>query len=146
MVGAAAAPSDGHTGTGASPDQLKGEQFWLDLWAYGRSPYGLGLAESEFWGLGFREFDALRREHRKHLRRWALELSLHANIWRKADSAPFTPEDFLDPASREKRLAEHTREQQAVQLANAQLAKITADTVPDDGIPDWAKGPYKGVN
>ena len=51
------AASDGGT---AGTDQLS-EDYWIDLWAYGTSPVGLGLSERRFWSLTRREYYALHR-------------------------------------------------------------------------------------
>lgn len=73
-------------------------------------------------------------------------MALHANIWRKAEAAPFTPEDFLGEGDYQKRRMQREMERRAVDLANAQLAKITTGAPPDEDVPDWAKGPYHGAN
>jgi hypothetical protein len=55
----------GEAGGGASDGiagQLGGEEFWLKLWAFGTSPYGLGLPEFDFWLLTPREYAALKAE------------------------------------------------------------------------------------
>ena len=134
----------GHNGALADARGNVGEAYWLELWAYGTSPYGLGLTEAAFWGLGFREFDALRKQHRKHLERWALEQAMTANIWRKPDTPPFAPSDFLDAGARDRNVAEFAQREADIAAANAALARITAGAEPGPTIPDWAIGDYQG--
>jgi hypothetical protein len=60
MAGGAAEEAGG----GSSSERVSQltEQYWLDLWAFGTSPDGLGLTELGFWLLTYPEFTALKRQ------------------------------------------------------------------------------------
>ena len=71
----------------------------MRLWAFGTSPYGLGLSSAALWSLTPREFEALREiwsSARRHLdMRFAeLQSTLH-NAWFKRDDGPFGAEEFM---------------------------------------------------
>ena len=94
-------------GSGAAGDRDDGaseltEEYWLDLWAFGTSPYGLGLTEDKLWGLCPVEYLALKEQWKR-----SQEQSIHllavlrADIYNTAGKTydrTFEPKDFLPEA------------------------------------------------
>lgn len=73
----------------------------MNIWAFGTSPYGLGLTADALWDLTEREYTALRgvwKASRSHLdRKFAEVQCMLANIYRNKDerSEPFAVEEFM---------------------------------------------------
>jgi hypothetical protein len=96
--GGSGAGAGGHDG----PAKLTGEAYWLEVWAFGTSPHGLGLAAEALWQLTPREYGALKavwEASRKYLNlRFAeLQCVLHNAWFRSKDEHPqaYTVEQFL---------------------------------------------------
>lgn len=77
-----------------------------------------------------REFDALKLQ-------WARVQAFEHNVHFASD-VRFTPEDFMDPSSRQRRIAEHDMNKLMVERENARLAQMRPNEIPED-LPDWAK-------
>lgn len=56
-----------------------------------------------------------------------------------AKTDPFEPSDFMPTGNRQKRLA-------GVWMERAKLVMNPVGADPTEGLPEWAIGPYKGVN
>ena len=69
-VGGETFAAPGGPASGREPGQLD-EQYWLNLWAFGTSPSGLGLPEARLWALSLREYNAL---HAVYLRARGVEV------------------------------------------------------------------------
>jgi len=77
------------------------------------------------------------------LQRWAITQAILCNAhFRGKDDPAWLPEDFLGTGNREARKAEAVMSKIEAARANTELGKISRDS--DDGVPDWAKGPYRG--
>lgn len=129
MVGSPASPGDGHEDGGSPVDR---EERWLRIWAFGTSPYGLGLVSEALWRLTPREFIALKRI-------WAEDRAVFANAHfvRKEGDPPFTADDFLFAGVRDARRAEAMRDRMEIGRMNAQLSMMRPGEY--DGLPEWAK-------
>ena len=151
MVGASGAPGAGHSDQhGAGEAELTKDERRLRLWAFGTSPYGLGLRASDLWQLSPREFKALRDVHDAALTRWAIQQAMYANVHfrerdehGKAVDAAFIPEDFLGAGNRAQRTAQTQRDKYQVIMLNARLGKIVKGAPPGPNIPRWALGDQK---
>ncbi len=100
---------------------------WLNIWAFGVSPYGLGLSEGRLWTMTPREFIALKRV-------WAVrEAAFHNAHFRPADDVPFLPEDFISPAARVERKAKMLRDKADVMMEQQKIDKMHAGEA--DGVP-----------
>ena len=136
------APRDGARASGAEPTVAEKRARWLKLWAFATSPHGLGLTPVAFWASTRVELDALIEVYEVKRREWALTQALQANIHcRKKDDPPFTAEDFLGRADREKRVAESLRSRTAAMAATMALRKIKPGAPPTEDVPAWAIGP-----
>src|SRR5262249_8973576 len=134
------APGTGGTSAGDTENPVAREARWLTLWAYATSPHGLGLTDSAFWALSYREFDALRTVARQPIERWAMEQAMFANAhFRGKDDPPWVAADFLEPNHREKTKAEATASKLAVLRANRILNQMKPGDKVDD-LPPWARG------
>lgn len=81
------------------------DAYWLEIWAYGTSPYGLGLDEETLWSLTPREFEALKRQHeRSHVpAMWmhaAIQATLHNAHFRGENQPAFQASQFMPPEFR----------------------------------------------
>ena len=104
---------------------------WLDIWAFGTSPYGLGLTEGRLWTMTPREFIALKRV-------WGMREALFYNAhFRGADEPAYIAEDFIDPIGRLERKAAMLRDKADLARANARLAIMQPGD--DTGVPQAFK-------
>lgn len=74
----------------------------MQLWAFGTSPYGLGLAEVAFWGLTHAQFYALRNQWKIsrefHLTMFCqIRADIH-NGWMPREGRAWTAQDMGAPA------------------------------------------------
>ncbi len=104
----------------------------MELWAFGTSPYGLGLAPEAFWCLTQWEYDALRLP-------WAHEQARFANAHFNADGTPWIADDFMGWSTREQRHQQVLRDKAAVIAERRRLSQMRKGEIYDD-IPDWAFG------
>ena len=104
---------------------------WLNIWAFGTSPYGLVLSEGRLWRMTPREFLALKKV-------WATEqAAFHNAHFRPADDTPFLPEDFITPEARTLRRAQMLRDKAAVMAESSRLSMMRVGD--DDGVPQAFK-------
>lgn len=113
------------------------------MWAFATSPHGLGLSSEVFWCLRMPEYLALKKIYDAKIRRWAIEQATLRNA-HLTDGVPWTPDDFLGKSDRQKRIWQHKKDQQSVQMANFQLSRIVAGAPPPPDTPEWAIGEYRG--
>ena len=97
-------PGSARDGRDGEPDAELTADRWLEIWAFGTSPYGLGLTARQLWGLCSREHDALikvRTEARERDKAMlaALRADLHNTSARQFERH-FDPADFM-PGSQE---------------------------------------------
>lgn len=90
--GASSAGGDPPDGSGPSGPVTRDEAYWRKLWAFGTSPYGLGLSESALWSLTPIEYDELRevwRDHRQfHKDLYAGLMTVMSRAWFKGEFDP----------------------------------------------------------
>ena len=96
-------PGAERDGDSTGPIAELSEEYWLDLWAFGTSPYGLGLTAETLWGLCDREFRALSRQwERAREYQMTLVAAMRADLFNtsaKGYDRTFEARDFLPGAS-----------------------------------------------
>ncbi len=104
------------------------------------------MPEQRSWELTPREYKALCDVYDSDMQRWALSQAMFANAhFKKLEDEAFTADDFLGRGNRHERSVKAQEDKRAVAFANAQLARIQANTpIDEDLIPDWARGAYNG--
>ncbi len=119
------------------------EQQWVDLWAFGTSPYGLGLSSETFWALTGRELTALKTQ-------WARTQAQALNLQAATDGVPFIAEDFLGLSDRAERIAQAQVDKDVAEvqaaMENARLLSLRmgASKIDETGIPQWMKEAKRG--
>ena len=116
------------TAAGNSSRPVSREEYWLDLWAFSTSPYGLALSTRQFWRLTFRTFEALKRQwenHRQHsLDLYAgIQTTLHAERFKKRGGGAWEPRDFIGKPKPPKPLVERKGEISEMIRAAAEINK-----------------------
>lgn len=113
----------------------------MKLWAFGTSPYGLGLTPEAFWSLTPWEFECLRDVYDEPRKRWAISQADLRNINNYAtDGAPWLPEDFLHEGNRAARVRQAKLDNAALIAEKLRLRKMKPGDPPAANIPDWAFG------
>lgn len=97
------------TAGGGAPDAagscagVDSVDYWLDIWAFGTSPYGLGLTPERLWGLCHREYSALQKQwERARSDQLSIMAALRADLHNTAGKTfkhNFKPQDFMPGAS-----------------------------------------------
>ena len=113
--GKSTAGGDGSPGTAGYTGQpeLRGEDYWLHIWSFGTSPYGLNLPERVLWSLTPREFSALKAEWAEYREFQARQVAgiqaTMSNAWfKRSDGQHFVADDFM-PGGRKPQSVEEKR-------------------------------------
>ncbi len=110
----------------------KVRKHWLKLWAFGTSPYGLGLEPNVFWALD-------KEEHKALIMVWAAKEATFHNAHFSQEGVPWIPEDFMGLGSREQRKQKVVIDGAKKNLLDSKLQRMKKG-VAYDNIPDWAFG------
>ena len=111
------------------------------MWAFGTSPTGLALSETDLWSLTPREYAALRdqwfkmQENSRGL--VAILQATLCNIHRGENEVPFIPADFLGTGNRAERKAEQMKDNAEALAMQSKLSRMKPNQVTPD-LPAWA--------
>lgn len=104
----------------------------MQIWAFGTSPHGLGLAPEAFWCLTQWEFDHLKMP-------WAHHQAQFHNAHFNSAGTPWIAEDFMGGGNREQRIQMRLRDEAISVMENKRLSRMKKGEVSAE-IPDWAFG------
>ena len=128
------------------------EEARLKLWAFCRSPRGLGLSEDDFWCLSYREINAHRDVYDQNIQQQAIALASvqaeirNANTRIDLQGQLYTADDFLHPQARVARIAQAKKDKMDEDFVNWNLAKIQGGKgkAPSKTVPFWALDNWDG--
>ena len=141
-AGSGSGDTDAGADGGSSPVDI--EAHLLEYWAYGTSPYGLGLDERKVWTISIREYNALKKVHQDHvLRTHAMYAGLMATLHNahfkhpRGESERFQMADFMPggraPQTAEEKAAIFSAQMEAVKesfRSKKRAASPAPETIP----------------
>jgi hypothetical protein len=123
------------SGPGAPVDR---DQYWLDIWAFGTSPHGLGLSDDKLWRLTPREHAALVHQWERSRE---LPMQIHAGIQATLHNIHRDPQKHPKPFTPDMWMPGYEAKPQSLDEKMALLAGMMRREVkcPDCGLPVKAR-------